>query len=262
MILPSTSTSARSASRMASSTSWVTSRTAGWWRAHRSCSRACMRVPGQRVQSTERLVGSITCGSRTSARARATRCASPPDRVTGQAQALHQPYLGERIEALLPERAAYVGTGRSPRSTLGCTRCRGISLGSWKTTARRCGDHVAAVVGIEPAEDAKQGALTGAAAAEEGHELVWRDRDVKAAEHVPASEGRVTPLLKTASPSAVSSPDGGHSAAVVGGGVPVVRAIVMPPGSRCARPATAAPGSGRGHRRAGRGWRRWPGRET
>jgi hypothetical protein len=49
--------------------------------------------------------------------------------------------------------------------------------------------HLAAVVRVEPAEDAQQRALAGAAAAEERDELARGDRDVESAQDLPVAEG-------------------------------------------------------------------------
>src|ERR1035438_5187073 len=93
-----------------------------------------------------------------------------------------QRYLGEGLEALLPAGAGGIVAGRRPMpgSRTNTTEHRGPPLRD------KC---VAAVVGAEPAENAQQRALTGAATAEQGNELVRRDRDVKAAEHFAVTEG-------------------------------------------------------------------------
>ena len=96
---PSVSTRTRSASRIASSTSWVTSRTAGRWRRYSSRSSWCMRMRVRASRAPNGSSSNSSCGSRTSARARATRCASPPDSVRGQAWAcLSRPTSARRGE--------------------------------------------------------------------------------------------------------------------------------------------------------------------
>ncbi len=114
-------------------------------------------------------------GSRASARASDTRCASPPDSVSGQASARSvEPDLVERPpgDASWGRRPA----GRARRWRV--TRFHGTSRASWKATAtapaRRPRSGLALDVGVQAGERAQQRRLAGAAAPDQGDELAGR----------------------------------------------------------------------------------------
>ena len=95
--MPSTSTMTRSASTIASSTSWVTSRTDGLVRGAQLLEQDVHPDPGQGVERPERLIASSELGSRTSDRARAARCCSPPEALRPGLLAAGQADLGQRL---------------------------------------------------------------------------------------------------------------------------------------------------------------------
>jgi hypothetical protein len=132
---PPSSTRTRSARLIASSTSWVTISTAGAWAPQRFRTRSCILM---RVRASSDANGSSrrrSRGSRTSARASAARCASPPESVPGQASIrwdspTSAKAASARRRASPPER---------PSATFRQTRFHGRRRGSWNTTARADG---------------------------------------------------------------------------------------------------------------------------
>ena len=76
---PASSRITRSASAIASSTSWVTSSTAGLWAAQSLRSRACILMRVSASSAPNGSSASSKAGRRTSERASATRCCSPPE---------------------------------------------------------------------------------------------------------------------------------------------------------------------------------------
>ncbi len=195
-IRPSSSTRTRSASTTASSTSWVTSSTAGRCRCAQLAQQVVHLDPGQRVERAERLVGQQQLGARqTSERASAARCASPPDSSRGQARSRPaRPDLGQRGPAPL----AGVGAARARAVTLSSTRSQGSSRESWKTTDTCSGTSIAPLPGcvvVEPGERPQQGALARAAAPEQGDELSGVDVQVEPASTVPLAEAAAQPAV-------------------------------------------------------------------
>ena len=78
---------------------------------------------------------SSSAGSRTSARASATRCASPPESVLGQSRS-----CACELDLASAARPRSRASGpRRPSTTLSSTRAHGSSRASWNTTARRAG---------------------------------------------------------------------------------------------------------------------------
>ena len=72
---------------------------------------------------------------------------------------------------------------------LSATRFHGSSRCSWKTTAVvPATAMLAAGLGVEPGEDAQQGALAGATAAEQRHDLTRRDGQIHLGEHHGGTE--------------------------------------------------------------------------
>ena len=133
---PSVSTSTRSASRIASSTSWVTSRTAGLVPAAQLLHQCVHADPGQGVEGAERLVEQQQLrladqrpGQRRALRLAAGQRLGPVVLVAGEADldaALARPRSAARVPCW-------------PRITLSSTLAQGSSRGSWKTTERRPG---------------------------------------------------------------------------------------------------------------------------
>ena len=170
--------------RIASSTSCVTSSTAGRWRSHSSRSR---RVHATRVSASSAPNGSSAssrAGSRTSERASATRCCSPPDSVVRPgALAAGEPDLGERgrgrARAASGAVEARARRCRAPAPTAAAaspgTRPRGARARRARRSRRRRGR----------ARRARAAAcvLPGAAAAEQRDELAGGDVEVDAVEH-------------------------------------------------------------------------------
>ena len=163
------STRTRSASATASSTSWVTSRVAGRCRAQRSSTSACMR---SRVSASSAAKGSSSSsrrGARTRARASATRCASPPESVAGQASSrCDRPDLGKR--RLSP------GTGVRRRDTQGHVAPHALPRQQQRLLKRhrdrlRQGHDCVVRHRVEPGEGAQQRRLARPAGAQQGHEL-------------------------------------------------------------------------------------------
>ena len=110
--------------------------------AHSSRSSPCIRMRVSASSAPNGSSASSSCGSRTSDRASATRCCSPPDssRRPG-ALAAGQPDLGQRLGPAL----AAASAARRPRVTLSSTRRHGSSRESWKTTDTRSGTAIAPV---------------------------------------------------------------------------------------------------------------------
>ena len=125
-------------------------------------------------------------GSRTRARARATRCASPPDSVTGQASGMAgQADLGERLVGQL------LGAGVAGESELDVGP--DPSPGQQPRLLEHDGAGVRdedrpVVVGIEPTERSQQRALAGSAPAQQGDELVAFDVEIDVGVDLPAVE--------------------------------------------------------------------------
>ncbi len=185
-IEPSVSTRTRSARRIASSTSWVTSSTAGRWRAHSSWRRACMRIRVRASSAPNGSSSSSSSGSRTRARARATRWASPPDSVTGQARAW--PARSTSSSAARP-RSSVARPDRQPHRDVAQHPGPGQQAGLLEHDGPPGRDERPPVVaGVEPAEGPQQGALARPAAAEEGHELAGADRQVEPGQHLATVE--------------------------------------------------------------------------
>ncbi len=128
-IRPCDRTTTRSASVIASSTSWVTSSTAGRWTLRRLRSSPCIF---SRVRASSAPNGSSarsSSGSRTRDRASATRCCSPPESWCGQS--VSRPSSPTSARASLPRARAAL---RWPRVTLVIRFAHGSSRESWKTT--------------------------------------------------------------------------------------------------------------------------------
>ena len=190
---PLVSTTTRSASSNASSTSWVTSRTVGRWRRHSSCTSACILMRVSASSAPNGSSSSSSCGSRTSARASAARCASPPESVLGQS--LSWPASPTSDSASRPRDAA--AEPFCPRITLDSTDAHGSSRGSWKTTARCCGDEdVAAGSGVEACKCPQQRGFSRAAAPEHGDELARPDIEVQARRTLREPNDRVSPRTR------------------------------------------------------------------
>ena len=132
---PSTSTITRSASTIASSTSWVTRSTDGWCTAQSFLSRMCIRIRVSASSAPNGSSASSSSGSRTSERASAARCCSPPDSSCGQA--FSRPASPTSASACLPRSRA--SRPRRPKMTLSSIRRHGSSRESWKTTDTRSG---------------------------------------------------------------------------------------------------------------------------
>ena len=178
---PSTSTITRSASTIASSTSWVTRRTDGWCAAHSRLSRMCIRIRVSASSAPNGSSASSSSGSRTSERASAARCCSPPDSSCGHA--FSRPARPTSASACRPRSRASLP--RSPKVTLSSSRRHGSSRESWKTTDTRSGTSIEPVPGdvaVQPGQRPQQRALAAAAAADQGHELARRDLQVEPVE--------------------------------------------------------------------------------
>ena len=124
------STMTRSARTMASSTSWVTSSTAGRCTSQSLRSSVCIRIRVSASRAPKGSSASSSSGSRTSDRARAARCCSPPESSWGQA--FSRPASPTSSSACRPRSEASLE--RRPRVTLSRTRFHGSSRESWKTT--------------------------------------------------------------------------------------------------------------------------------
>jgi hypothetical protein len=140
---PSASTRTRSASSTASSTSCVTSSVVGRCARQSSVTSPCMRMRVSASSAANGSSSSSSRGSRTSARASATRCASPPDSVPGQASRWRcnptsRSAASARSRASRPAR---------PSVTLRHTGFHGSSRGSWKATATGWGSTMLAAAG-------------------------------------------------------------------------------------------------------------------
>ncbi len=142
-IRPSASTSTRSASKTASSTSCVTSSVVGRCARHRSVTSPCMRI---RVSASRAANGSSSSsrrGSRTKARARATRCASPPDNVAGHASRWRCNPTSRSAASARPRASRPL----RPSVTLRHTCFHGSRRGSWNATATGLGSVIRASAG-------------------------------------------------------------------------------------------------------------------
>ena len=182
---PSVSTSTRSASRTASSTSWVTSSTAGWWRAQSCCDAA--RASGCGCSASSAPNGSSSSsssGSRTRARASAARWASPPDSVLGQSRSW--PARPTSASAARP-RSRGVAPGE-PSTTLSRHAAQAAAAGPGRRPTRRAGTSTSPSASRSSPARPQQRALARAAAAEQGHELAGPDLEVDAREHRAVAE--------------------------------------------------------------------------
>ena len=136
-IRPSSSTSTRSARAMASSTSWVTSRIAGWCRSQSCVTSACISM---RVSASRALNGSSSSsrsGSLTSARASETRWAWPPDSEPGHTSAFSVRLTSASAPRTFSRRLPSRTVLSSASSTLRSTVRQGSRRGSWKATEVR-----------------------------------------------------------------------------------------------------------------------------
>ena len=148
----------------------------------RSC--ICSRVSASSAANGSS--SSSSSGSRTSARASATRWASPPDSVAGHAGAWSAE--ADLVERLTPAALA-PRPRRWPMITLASTRVDGTSRGSWYTVVRTVGhEHLAVVGSLEPGQDAQQRRLARAARAQQRDELAAADVEVDAVEHDVVAE--------------------------------------------------------------------------
>ena len=185
---PSSMSSTRSASTSASSTSCVTSSTAGWWRCQSRLTSVCAET---RVSASSALNGSsssIRSGSRTSARASATRWRWPPESWRGHASS--RPSRPTSANARRARAAGSARAGRARRSAI--TLRHGISRGSWKTTAGVPPVRSSPVdPAVEPGERAQQRRLARPRAAQQGDELARRDVQVEPVEHASGRRSAV-----------------------------------------------------------------------
>ena len=176
------STSARSARRIASSTSWVTSSVAGWCRGTEVADELLHAQPGERVERGERLVEQeqlriahqrarqrdplrLTARQRGRPRVRLARRARPrAARPTARAR---PSVRGRRARRDVPDHALGV---HQPRL-----------LEHDRAPFRH--PHVARVGGVDAGQDPEQRRLAAAARTEQRHELAGRDVEVDAVEH-------------------------------------------------------------------------------
>ena len=226
---PSSRTRTRSASIRASSTSCVTSRTAGRCRSQSWVTSPCISM---RVRASRALNGSSSSsrsGSLTRARASDTRCACPPERDSGQASRFSvRPTSSSARRA---RRRARCGPAEFSRAsaTLLLDPAPGQQPRLLEGDGRAAGDgDLARPARVEAGEAAQQRGLAGAAATEQGDELARRARRgrVRAARDVRA-EGAV--VLVHAGDDAVRRTGLGWSGRA----------------SRSAMPAPSSRGSGR-----------------
>ena len=245
-IRPSASTSTRSASAMASSTSCVTSSTAGWWCAHSRSTSRCMLI---RVSASSALNGSSSSsrlGSRTRARASAARWASPPDRVSGQASArpvrptsssapratARGSAAGRRGAARGSDVVADPAPGHQPRLLEGDRRGAGH--------VEFPGDRA-----VQPGQRAQQGGLAGPAAADQRDELAGRDVQVELG---PGRAGHRSPGSARVPGGRAAGAAGGGGGARPSGPAGRGQAALSDPAVRGAMPGPSFPAAGRGRR--------------
>ena len=129
---------------------------------------SCIRIRVSASSAPNGSSASSSCGSRTSERASAARCCSPPDSSCGQARSRPaRPTSASACAAALRARPGRAGRA----STLSSTRRHGSSRESWKTTDTSSGTvdrPVPGDVAVQPGQRPQQRALAGAAAARAG----------------------------------------------------------------------------------------------
>src|SRR3954447_9969435 len=134
---------------------------------------------------------SSSCGSRTKARASATRCASPPDNVRGHTFALVVRFTSDSAASACLRTTAVAG---NPIVTLVRTRCQGSSRGSWKTMARRSGTRRKPSTSLSSAPSARRNVL------------LPEPLRPRSATNSPARISRSRPLIITLSPNTFRMP--------------------------------------------------------
>ena len=184
---PSSITSTRSARMIASSTSCVTSSTVGRWTRSGRSSSACIRMRVSASSAPKGSSASSSCGSRTSERASATRCCSPPESAFGQASSRPaEADIGERRPPALgripiaqaeDDVLEHALPGQQPRI-----------LEQHRPVSGHLDRPVPSTSSSRPAMRAQQRALAGAAPADQRHELARRDVERDIVQHGAAGE--------------------------------------------------------------------------